>query len=57
MKILLDRLTATPCQLDFEASPSWWQEQMIDGRELDYRVEERFRFDIEAYVLADDVLL
>ena len=57
MKILVDRLTATPCRLGFEASPSWWQEQMVDARELDYRVEERFRFEIEAYVLGEDVLL
>ena len=57
MKILVDRLTATPSQLDFEASPSWWQEQMIGGREVDHRVEERFRFEVEAYVLGEDVLM
>ena len=57
MKILVDRLNATPSQFDFEVSPSWWQEQMLDGRDVGYGVVELFRFGVEAYVLNEDILL
>ena len=57
MKILVDRLTATPSHFDFEVSPSWWQQQMIDGRDVGYGVDELFRFSVEAYVVNEDVLL
>lgn len=57
MKLLVDRLTATPARFDFEASPEWWQEQVIDGRDLDCAVDEPFRIRVDAYVVGEDVLL
>jgi uncharacterized protein len=57
MKLSVDRLTATPARFAFEATPDWWQQQIILGLDLDYTVDEPFRFDLEAYTLAEDVLL
>ena len=57
MKLLVDRLESTPMSYEFEASRAWWQEQVIDGRDLDYAVEGPFRFLAEAYKSGDDVLL
>lgn len=57
MKIQLDTLEATPSAHPFEASPAWWQEQVIDGRDLDYLVDGPIRFDTEAYKVGEDVFL
>jgi uncharacterized protein len=57
MKLHLDQLESTPTAQEFEASPAWWQEQVIDGRELDYAAEGPFRFVSKAYKSGDDVLL
>lgn len=57
MKILVDRLTATPAHFDFEGSPEWWQQKVIGGRDLDYVVDEPFRVGLDAYVVGEDVLL
>ncbi len=57
MKLLVDRLESTPIPHDFEASPAWWQEQVIGGRELDYAVEGPFRFASEAYKSGEDIFL
>jgi uncharacterized protein len=57
MKILADRLTASPTRIDFEASPAWWREQSAEGRELEYAVEDPLRVEVEAYVVNEDILL
>ncbi len=57
MKLPVDRLESTPTPYDFEASSAWWQEQVIDGRKLDYAVEGPFRFASEAYKSGEDVFL
>jgi uncharacterized protein len=57
MKLHVDRLTTTPAPFEFEGSPAWWQEKVVKGRDLDYAVSEPFRVTLEAYVVAEDVLL
>ena len=57
MKINVDRLTASPASFAFEATSAWWQEQVIDGRDLDHAVEKSFQFSLEAYTVAEDILL
>ncbi len=57
MKLLVDRLEATPTSEIFEASAVWWQEHVIESRELDYAVDGPFRFGTEAYKVAEDVFL
>jgi uncharacterized protein len=57
MKIQLDKLEATPSAHPFDASPAWWQEQVVDRRNLDCVLDEPFHFDTEAYKLATDVFL
>ena len=57
MKLLVDRLEVTPTTESFEASPSWWQEHVVESRELDYAIDGPFRFDTEAYKLAEDIFL
>ncbi len=57
MKIQLDSLEATPSSHPFEASPAWWQEQVVAGRDLDHAVDGPFRFETEAYQVGEDVFL
>jgi uncharacterized protein len=57
MKILVDRLESTPTEYDFETTSTWWQEQVIEARELDYEVETAFRFQTRAYRMGDDLVL
>lgn len=57
MKLHLDRLESSPQPLRFEATPTWWQEQVIESRDLDYVVEGPFVFDLEAYKVAEEVFL
>jgi len=57
MKLHVDRLESTPTAYEFEASEAWWQEQVIEGRDLDYAVDGPFRFGLEAYESGDDILL
>lgn len=57
MKLLVDRLTATPVREDFEASASWWQDQVVRNRDVDYEVESPFLFAVAGYMLSEDVFL
>ena len=58
MKLLVDRLESTPKPHEFEASPAWWQEQVIEARALvGYAVEGPFRFASEAYKSGEDIFL
>ena len=57
MKLLVDRLESTPTPHRFEASACWWQEQVIEARELDYAVEGPFRFASEAYKSGEGIFL
>lgn len=57
MKLQVDRLDETPVALEFEASPAWWQEQVVESRELAYDVAEPFRFEMQAYQVGEDVFL
>lgn len=57
MKLLVDRLESTPAPHAFEASADWWQQQVVEGRELAYAVDGPFRFHSEAYKSGEDVFL
>jgi uncharacterized protein len=57
MKILVDRLESTPTEYEFEASSAWWQEQVVEARELDYEVETAFHFRTRAYRTGEDLVL
>ena len=57
MKLLVDRLESTPRPREFEASPAWWQEQVIPGRALGCAVEGPFRFVSEVYKSGETVFL
>ena len=57
MKLLVDRLESSPRPHEFEASPAWWQEQVIEGRSLRYALEAPFRFLSEVYKSGEDVFL
>ena len=57
MKLFVDQLKSAPTEHTFSGSPSWWHEQIIDGRDLDHRVEEPFQFDLEAYTLTENIII
>lgn len=57
MKIRLDRLESTPKPYTFEATPAWWEEQIVEGRDLDHQVAGPFRIEVEAYKQGEEVFL
>jgi uncharacterized protein len=57
MKLFLDRITATPTELSFEASAPWWRERAAGARELDYEIAEPFHFDLSAHWMGETVIL
>ncbi len=57
MKIQIDKLEATPTAHVFEASPAWWQEQVIEARDLGHQVEGPFVFETQAYQVGEEVFL
>ena len=56
MKIIVDRLTRTPVEEDFEVPASWWRERTEGARELDYEFLEPLRFTLRSYKTAADVI-
>lgn len=57
MKILVDRLTATPTPLRFEAGTGWWQQHMPPGRDLPRELEQPFAIEVRAHTMGEDVYL
>ncbi len=57
MKLLLERLTATPLQCRDEVSSAWWAEWCAGSCGYDHEVAKPFVFDFEAHVMGEDVYL
>jgi uncharacterized protein len=55
MKILVDRLTATPTPLRFEAGSGWWRQHMPPGRALPGELLEPFAIAGEVHLMGEDV--
>lgn len=57
MKILVDRLSATPTPFQFEAGSGWWQQHMPAKGDLPRAVCEPFRVEGQAHTLGEDLYL
>jgi hypothetical protein len=55
MKILVDRLTATPAEFSFGGDSAWWRAVMPDQRGIPREVLEPFEFRFEAHRMGGDV--
>ena len=47
MKLLVDRLTATPTRYAFEVDGEWWAARAGASGELDHEVVESFHFELK----------
>ncbi len=57
MKLYLERLTGTPQREVFEAPARWWRERADSPQEFEYEILAPFRFEIDVYKTAADVIL
>ena len=57
MKILVERLTATPTRFEFEADTSWWRAVMPAHRDLPHALAEPLRFRLKAHCMGQDLYL
>lgn len=57
MKILVDRLTATPTPLQFEAGSGWWQQHMPVQQDLPRELTAPFAVRLEAHRMGEDLYL
>jgi uncharacterized protein len=57
VKILVDRLTASPQPFAFEAGTAWWREAVPAQRDLPRELEEPFRITLSAYRVGEDLIL
>jgi len=57
MKILVDRLEATPTSFQFEGDAAWWGGNLPAQGDLPRELTEPCRFAVTAYTLGEDVLL
>jgi uncharacterized protein len=57
MKILVDRLTATPTEFSFEGDSAWWRIVMPDQRGVPRELLKPFAFRFEAHRMAGDIYL
>jgi uncharacterized protein len=57
VKIAVDRLTASPRTLDFEAGTAWWRSTAAPHRDLPSELDEPFHVTVSAYRMGDDLLL
>lgn len=57
MKIIVDRLTRTPVEENFEAPVSWWRERTDGAQEYAYEFQKPLRFSLRSYKTAADVIL
>lgn len=57
MKILVDRLSATPTSFRFEAGAGWWQQHMPSGRDLPAAPSQPLRVEGQGHTLGEDLYL
>ncbi len=57
MKLLVDRLTGTATELEFEPEPAWWEDAVQAIPELEGADRESFGAQLTAYTMADDLYL
>jgi uncharacterized protein len=57
MKILVDRLTATPTDLHFEAGTGWWQQHLPPRRDLPRELTVPLRIEGEVHLMGENVYL
>jgi uncharacterized protein len=57
LRIPVDRLTETPLELDFDASPDWWRERCGQDPELAEGVEAPVVIEARAHRMGEDVYL
>ncbi len=57
MKVLVDRLTATPSPFQFERGSAWWRAATPDLPGLPREVSEPFRVRLNAHRIGDDLFL
>jgi len=57
MKILVDRLSATPTALRFEAGPGWWQQHLPAGGALPRELSSPFEISVSAHRMGEDLYL
>ena len=57
MKILVERLTATPTLFELEADTSWWRAFMPAHRDLPRELDEPLRFRLHAHCMGQDLYL
>jgi uncharacterized protein len=57
MKISLERLSASPLALSFEADSAWWVAALEPGPDLPRELPEALRFTLQAYRMGEDVYL
>lgn len=57
MKILVDRLTATPAAFRFEAGTGWWQQHVRPELGLPREPEEPFVIEGRAHRIGDDLVI
>jgi uncharacterized protein len=55
MKILVERLTATPTRFEFEADTGWWRAFMPAHRDLPRELDEPLRFRLQAHSMGQDL--
>jgi len=57
MKILVDRLTATPTPFHFEVGSGWWRQHVPRQPDLPSELTVPFRIDVRAHRVGEDVCL
>lgn len=57
MKILVDRLSASPQAFSFEAGTGWWRAAVPPHRDLPRELDEPFRIEASAYRVGDDLIV
>jgi uncharacterized protein len=57
VKVLIDRLTESPTELVFSASPAWWRERCCGDVELSKGLEAPLEFRILAHRMGEDAYL
>ena len=57
MKIVVDRLSPTPQEFEFEAGSAWWRQAIAPSRDLPEELPEPLRIRVEAYTAGDDLVI
>jgi uncharacterized metal-binding protein YceD (DUF177 family) len=57
MKLIVDRITSSPQEVRFEASPDWWAQRSAKAADEVVEVLEPFVFDLSVSKLGEDLLI